>query len=191
MLLSHLHNREHSRCMPLLLLSIIVLKGTTVVPVQMSQIAWLTRRRGDTSTACLLTVPARPIRVESSLGPLLAIASTNTCNGFYRNRIILATSRVSFRKGPLKVVILSLRWRLTVCLINYSQNVYKHCAKKEHAMTNSNGDAKHCSFPWALYPMLGTMQLGDSKQNWRGTKLEMVRQIWLCVGTTVKCHLKI
>ena len=28
-----------------------------------------------------------------------------------------------------------LRWRLTVWLINYSQNVYKHCAKKEYAMT--------------------------------------------------------
>ena len=28
-----------------------------------------------------------------------------------------------------------LRWRLTVWLINYSQNVYKHCAKKEYATT--------------------------------------------------------
>ena len=28
-----------------------------------------------------------------------------------------------------------LRWRLTVCLINYSQNVYEHCARKEHAIT--------------------------------------------------------
>ena len=39
---------------------------------------WLTLLRGDTSTACLLTVPARPIRVESSRGPELMIALTST-----------------------------------------------------------------------------------------------------------------
>ena len=44
--------------------------------------AWLTRLSGDTSTACLRTVPARPILVESSRGPLLEIASTSTCTGF-------------------------------------------------------------------------------------------------------------
>ena len=38
-------------------------------------------------------------------------------------------------------------------------------------MKTSNGDAKHCSFLWALYAMSDTMQLDDSKQNWRGTKL--------------------
>ena len=32
-------------------------------------------------------------------------------------------------------------------------------------------------FTVALYPMSGKMQLGDSKQNWRGTKLKTVRQI--------------
>lgn len=45
-------------------------------PVQSNQIAWLTLLKGDTSTACLLTVPARPIRVESSRGPELIIAVT-------------------------------------------------------------------------------------------------------------------
>lgn len=40
--------------------------------------AWLTRRRGDTSTACRRTVPWDPIRVESSRGPVLTIASTIT-----------------------------------------------------------------------------------------------------------------
>lgn len=49
-------------------------------PVQSNQIAWLTLLKGDTSTACLLTVPARPIRVESSLGPELMIAVTKTYN---------------------------------------------------------------------------------------------------------------
>ena len=44
--------------------------------------AWLTLLRGDTSTACRLTVPARPIRVESSRGPLLVMASTRTWRGF-------------------------------------------------------------------------------------------------------------
>merc|ERR550519_77024 len=51
-------------------------------PVHSSQIAWLTLLSGDTSTACLLTVPARPILVESSLGPELMMALTNTWRGF-------------------------------------------------------------------------------------------------------------
>lgn len=42
----------------------------------------MTRRSGDTSTACLRTVPARPMRVESSRGPLLMMAFTRTCRGF-------------------------------------------------------------------------------------------------------------
>lgn len=45
-------------------------KAASREPVQRSQMAWLTRRSGDTSTACRRTVPARPIRVESSRGPL-------------------------------------------------------------------------------------------------------------------------
>merc|ERR1719320_1250112 len=57
-------------------------KAASRAPVQRSQIAWLTLLRGDTSTACLLTVPARPIRVESSRGPELMIALTTTCRGF-------------------------------------------------------------------------------------------------------------
>lgn len=47
-------------------------------------VTWLTLRRGDTSTACLLTVPARPIRVESSRGPLLMMAFTKTWRGFWK-----------------------------------------------------------------------------------------------------------
>lgn len=39
-------------------------------------LTWLTRRRGETSTAWRRTVPARPIRVESSRGPELIIAVT-------------------------------------------------------------------------------------------------------------------
>lgn len=54
-------------------------KAASLAPVHSNQIAWLTRRNGDTSTACLLTVPARPIRVESSLGPELMMAVTRTC----------------------------------------------------------------------------------------------------------------
>lgn len=50
-------------------------------------LTWLTRRRGDTSTACLLTVPARPIRVESSRGPELMIALTTTCTGFCKRQL--------------------------------------------------------------------------------------------------------
>jgi len=52
-------------------------------------LTWLTRLSGDTSTACLLTVPARPIRVESSLGPELIIADTKTCSGFCKYQKVL------------------------------------------------------------------------------------------------------
>lgn len=55
-------------------------------PVQSSQTAWFTRLRGDTSTAWRRTVPARPIRVESSRGPLLMMAFTNTCRGFWKKK---------------------------------------------------------------------------------------------------------
>jgi len=51
-------------------------------PVVSKLMAWLTRRSGDTSTACLRTVPARPILVESSRGPLFITAVTTTCSGF-------------------------------------------------------------------------------------------------------------
>lgn len=40
--------------------------------------AWLTRLNGETSTACRRTVPWEPIRVESSRGPVLTIASTTS-----------------------------------------------------------------------------------------------------------------
>eukprot|EP00955_Chlamydomonas_euryale_P077989 363066-Chlamydomonas_euryale.AAC.4 len=39
-------------------------------PVVSSQIAWLTRRRGEMSTAWRRTTPAEPMRVASSRGPL-------------------------------------------------------------------------------------------------------------------------
>lgn len=65
---------------------LMFLKAASRAPVHRSQIAWFTRRRGETSTACLLTVPARPIRVESSLGPLLIIAFTNTWRGFWKKK---------------------------------------------------------------------------------------------------------
>lgn len=42
---------------------------------------WLTRRRGDTSTAWRRTTPLEPMRVESSRGPLLATASATICRG--------------------------------------------------------------------------------------------------------------
>ena len=59
-------------------------------PVQSSQIAWFTRRSGDTSTAWRRTVPARPIRVESSRGPLLMMALTTTCRGFCNQQQIIS-----------------------------------------------------------------------------------------------------
>lgn len=53
-------------------------KEASRAPVHKSQIAWLTRLKGATSTACRRTVPALPIRVESSRGPLLTMASHKT-----------------------------------------------------------------------------------------------------------------
>lgn len=55
---------------------LILRNAASRAPVHNSQIAWFTLLRGETSTACLLTVPARPIRVESSRGPELIIAVT-------------------------------------------------------------------------------------------------------------------
>jgi hypothetical protein len=49
-------------------------------PVVRRAIDWFTRRSGDTSTAWRRTVPCEPIRVESSRGPVLTIASTKTYN---------------------------------------------------------------------------------------------------------------
>ena len=57
-------------------------KADSRAPVHNNQMAWLTRLSGETSTAWRLTVPARPILVESSLGPLFLMASTKIFNGF-------------------------------------------------------------------------------------------------------------
>jgi len=57
-------------------MDLILLNADSLAPVHNNQMAWLTLLNGETSTACLLTVPALPMRVESSLGPLLTIAST-------------------------------------------------------------------------------------------------------------------
>ena len=46
--------------------------------VNVCQRTKLTRRRGDTSTDWRRTVPARPMRVESSRGPALLMALTST-----------------------------------------------------------------------------------------------------------------
>jgi len=45
-------------------------KADSRAPVVISQMAWFTRRSGDTSTAWRRTTPALPIRVASSRGPL-------------------------------------------------------------------------------------------------------------------------
>merc|ERR1719397_232731 len=63
-------------------MDLMFLKAASLAPVQRSQIAWLTLLRGDTSTAWRLTVPALPIRVESSRGPELMMAFTTTWRGF-------------------------------------------------------------------------------------------------------------
>lgn len=59
-------------------MDLMFLNEASRAPVQSSQMAWFTRRSGETSTAWRRTVPARPIRVESSRGPELMIAVTNT-----------------------------------------------------------------------------------------------------------------
>ena len=64
-------------------MDLIFRNEASLAPVHSNQIAWLTRRNGDTSTACRRTVPALPIRVESSRGPLFMMAFTRTCKGFW------------------------------------------------------------------------------------------------------------
>ena len=59
-------------------MDLMFLKAASLAPVHSSQMAWLTRRSGDTSTAWRRTVPARPILVESSRGPELMMALTTT-----------------------------------------------------------------------------------------------------------------
>ena len=109
----------------------------------------------------------------------LGLQCSGMCVAFVTSmfpRTFLITHRVSaqWRQCPIAAL-----WRLTVWLINYSQNVYKHCAKKEYAMTLWRPviDAKHCSFLWVLYPMSGTTQLDASNQDWRGTNIKTALQI--------------
>ena len=63
-------------------MDLIFLKEASRAPVHNNHMAWLTRLNGATSTACRRTVPARPMRVESSRGPLLMMASHKTWRGF-------------------------------------------------------------------------------------------------------------
>lgn len=73
---------------------LMFLKAASRAPMHSSHTAWLTRRSGDTSTAWRRTVPARPIRVESSRGPLLMTAVTSTCKGFCRHTNHIVNTRL-------------------------------------------------------------------------------------------------
>jgi hypothetical protein len=55
-----------------------MIRAPILTPTVRRATAWLTRRRGETSTAWRRTVPWEPIRVESSRGPVLTMASTKT-----------------------------------------------------------------------------------------------------------------
>lgn len=55
-----------------------VMSEVVVVVVINPLFTWFTRRNGDISTAWRRTTPAEPTRVESSRGPALMMASTNT-----------------------------------------------------------------------------------------------------------------
>jgi hypothetical protein len=59
-----------------------IARVTMLTPIVRRAIAWFTLLRGDTSTACRRTVPCEPMRVESSRGPVLTMASTRTCVEF-------------------------------------------------------------------------------------------------------------
>ena len=54
-------------------------KAASRAPIVRRAMAWLTRRSGETSTACRRTTPPDPIRVESSRQPLFITAFTSTC----------------------------------------------------------------------------------------------------------------
>merc|ERR1712225_134399 len=68
-------------------------KAASRAPMVRRAMAWLTRRRGETSTAWRRTVPAEPIRVESSRGPQLTMASTAIWMGFWSAMIFFPLLR--------------------------------------------------------------------------------------------------
>lgn len=70
---------------------LMFLNAASRAPVHNNQMAWLTLRSGETSTACLLTVPARPIRVESSRGPELIMAVTKIYDSLKKTKQRLVT----------------------------------------------------------------------------------------------------
>ena len=59
---------------------------------------WLTLLRGDTSTAWRLTVPALPMRVESSRGPELMMAFTTTFDVIYYLEVRPCFNRIQISK---------------------------------------------------------------------------------------------
>eukprot|EP01083_Nonionella_stella_P146926 462754_1 len=63
-------------------IDLMFLNAERLAPATIKDIAWLTRVKGDTSTACLRTTPALPTRVESSRGPPFSSACNKICNGF-------------------------------------------------------------------------------------------------------------
>merc|ERR1711966_339553 len=68
-------------------------KAAAREPWVMSQMAWLTRRMGDTSTAWRRTTPPAPTRVESSRGDALMMASTSCWMG------LLSVRRLTMSKA--------------------------------------------------------------------------------------------
>jgi hypothetical protein len=89
---------------------------------------WFTLLRGETSTACLLTVPARPIRVESSRGPELMIAVTRICRGFS------PVSRCMISKACFTILTdINFLPLLRPCIIRefVSRSTIGHCALRK------------------------------------------------------------
>ena len=88
--------------------------AASLAPVHKSQIAWFTRLNGETSTACLLTVPARPILVESSRGPALMMAVTK----IFKNKENISKILINV-KLKMYVKMLMLKCSILVTGIDY------------------------------------------------------------------------
>ena len=71
-----------------------------------------------------------------------------------------------------------LRWRGSVCLINYSWNKCKYCVEKKSAITSWWQFTTHQRLFFGEAQKLGTciIQLGSSRQNLRGKKFYFRRQ---------------
>jgi len=103
----------------------VLRKAASRAPVVSRKMAWLTRRSGEMSTAWRRTTPAEPMRVASSRGPALMMASTITWIGFWSDS--RCTISIAWRTMRTASTFLPL---LRPCIISEfaRRSTMGHCA---------------------------------------------------------------